>query len=309
MPFRRAIFPAPARGRRLADGARADRLRRRLEKGQAFLLPGAFNALSARLVASLDFEAVYVTGAGLSNMGLGLPDLGFIGLKDVADEVGRIRDAIDLPVVVDADTGFGNAVNAWRTVKVLERSGADAIQIEDQTFPKRCGHFAGKDVVSEQEMVGRIKAAVDARTSGTLIIARTDAAAVAGFEAAVERANRLAEAGADVLFVEAPKSEGELLALPSLIPRPLVANMVIGGRTPIIDQATAAEAGYGCLLYANAALQAALLGMKRALTELQVLGRLDEQSGLTASFVERQRLVDKGLYDELERRYRIPDNA
>jgi 2-methylisocitrate lyase-like PEP mutase family enzyme len=291
----------------LADEAAVRNLRDKLWERRAFVLPGVFNPLSARLVASLGFEAAYVTGAGLSNMGLGLPDLGFIGLKDVAEEVTRVRDAVDLPLVVDADTGFGNAVNTWHTVKVLERAGANAIQIEDQTFPKRCGHFAGKDVVPLPEMIGRIKAAVDARTRGTLVIARTDAAALEGFDAAVERANRLAEAGADVLFVEALESSDELLALPRLVSRPTVANMVVGGRSPILDQKRAADAGYGCLLYANAALQAALHGMQGALRELQAKGRLDEQSGLLASFTERQQLVEKPLYDALEERYSTPD--
>ena len=284
---------------------RTARLQALLEQRRAFLLPGAFNALSARLITRMGFDAVYVTGAGLSNMSFGLPDLGFTGLSDVAGEVARIRDVTELPLVVDADTGFGNAVNVWHAMKVLERAGADAIQIEDQTFPKRCGHFAGKDVVAIDEMVARVRAAVDARTANTLVIARTDAAATHGFDAAVERANRFAEAGADVLFVEALTSTEELLRLPGLLKRPALCNIVLGGRTPVLEQRLAAQAGYGCLLYANAALQSALRGMERTLRELQRRGQLEEPTDQLVDFAERQALVDKPLYDALEQKFRI----
>lgn len=167
------------------------------------IVPGAFNALSARVVADLGFEALYVTGAGVTNMWFGLPDQAFMGLTDIADHTARIRDAVDLPLIVDADTGFGNALNTYHAVRTLERAGADCIQLEDQVSPKRCGHFAGKDVVEASEMIGKIKAACDARRDKDLLImARTDAAAVHGFNAAVERAQAYAEAGADLLFVE-----------------------------------------------------------------------------------------------------------
>ena len=175
-----------------------------MQARQGLLVPGAFNALSARVVADMGFEAVYLSGAGLTNMLYGLPDLAFIGLQDVAQATAAIRGAVDIPLIVDADTGFGNALNVAHTVKVLERAGADALQLEDQVFPKRCGHFSGKEVAPLAEMIGKIHAAVDARQDDNfMVIARTDARSSLGFEAAVERAMRMAEAGADIGFGEA----------------------------------------------------------------------------------------------------------
>lgn len=268
------------------------------------LVPGAFNALSAKIIADLGFAACYVSGAGVTNMSLGLPDQGFMGLADIAEHTARIRDIVDLPLLVDADTGFGNALNVRHTVRVLERAGADCIQFEDQVSPKRCGHFDGKAVIAADEAVTKIKAAVDARTDPDLLImARTDAAATDGFDAAVERAGQFAEAGADLLFVEAITDRDQLLSLPGLLSRPLVANLVIGGKTPIVSAAELAEAGYGMILYANAALQGAVLGMQRALGALRDRGRITEADGLVVGFAERQRLVDKPAWDDLERRY------
>lgn len=279
-------------------------LRALAQARRGVLLPGAFNALSARLIADLGFEAVYLTGAGLSNMWLGLPDQGFIGLAEVAEHTARIRDAVDLPLVVDADTGFGNALNVYHTVRRLERAGADCIQLEDQLAPKRCGHFAGKAVISTEEAVAKIKAAVDARQDPDLMImARTDACASLGFEAALERAQRFAEAGADLLFVEAVTTPEQIRALPQRLATPQLMNMVIGGKTPLLPAAELAALGYGLVLYANAALQGALAGMGRALGQLRESGELLESSGLVSPFAERQRLVDKPRWDALEARY------
>lgn len=279
-------------------------LRALAQARRGVLLPGAFNALSARLIADLGFEALYLTGAGLSNMWLGLPDQGFIGLAEVAEHTVRIRDAVDLPLVVDADTGFGNALNVYHTVRRLERAGADCIQLEDQLAPKRCGHFAGKAVISTEEAVAKIKAAVDARQDPDLMImARTDACASLGFEAALERAQRFAEAGADLLFVEAVTTPEQIRALPQRLATPQLMNMVIGGKTPLLPAAELAALGYGLVLYANAALQGALAGMGRALGQLRESGELLESSGLVSPFAERQRLVDKPRWDALEARY------
>ncbi len=269
------------------------------------LVPGAFNALSARVVADLGFEAIYVTGAGVTNMWFGLPDQAFMGLTDIADHTARIRDAVELPLIVDADTGFGNALNTYHAVRRLERAGADCIQLEDQVSPKRCGHFNGKEVVSTEEMVCKIKAAVDARRDqGTLILARTDACASHGFEAAVERAQRYSEAGADILFVEAVTHADEIRALPQRLAKPQLMNMVIGGKTPIFSADELAGLGYGLVLYANAALQGAVAGMQKALTVLRDTQRIDEDPTLVAPFAERQRLVRKQDWDNLEERYR-----
>ena len=246
-----------------------------------------------------------MTGAGVTNMWFGMPDQGFMGLHEITEHTARIRDAVELPLIVDADTGFGNALNVVHSVRTLERAGADCIQLEDQVAPKRCGHFNGKEVISTEEAVDKIKAAVDARRdSGLLIMARTDAAATLGFEAAVERAQKFAEAGADILFVEAVTQADEVRALPQRLTTPQLMNMVIGGKTPIFNAEQLAELGYGIVLYANAALQGAVLGMQKALTVLRDEKQVLESGGLVTPFAERQRLVGKPQWDALEARYR-----
>jgi len=279
-------------------------LRTLVQARRGVVVPGAFNALSARVVADMGFEAVYVTGAGVTNMSLGLPDQAFMGLRDIADHTARIRDAVESPLIVDADTGFGNALNTYHTVRTLERAGADCIQLEDQVSPKRCGHFNGKDVIATEEMLGKIRAACDARRDADLMImARTDAAAVHGFEAAIERAQRFAEAGADILFVEAVTTLDEVRALPQRLSTPQLINMVIGGKTPITNAHELSQLGYGLVLYANAALQGALTGMQRVLQQLKTTQRVEEDPALVTSFAERQRLVGKPGWDDLEQRY------
>src|ERR1700688_100608 len=236
-----------------------------LTPGAAVVLPGVSNALAARVVADLGFPAAYVTGAGIANTFLGIPDNGLVTLTELVDHVAAIRDVFPGPLMVDADTGFGNAVNMVRTVKLLERAGADAIQIEDQVFPKRCGHFDGKAVIPAAEMVAKIKAAVDARSDpDLLIVARTDAIATQGFAAAIDRAHAFREAGADIGFVEAPLNEDQMKAIAGL-PWPQLANIVIGGKTPERSNNAMKKLGFAGVLYANTALQAAVLGMQRAL--------------------------------------------
>jgi 2-methylisocitrate lyase-like PEP mutase family enzyme len=279
-------------------------LRAKLEERRGLLVPGAANALAARIIEDLGFEAVYLTGAGVTNSFWGMPDLGFISLPEIAQHTTTIREAVNIPVLVDADTGFGNALNVRHCVRVLERAGADAIQIEDQTMPKKCGHFSNKSVISTEEMAGKIKAAVDARRSDDLlIIARTDALAVDGFEAAIERVQRYIEAGADVTFVEAPESADEIRRIPQRLSVPQVINVVVGGKTPVFAQGELAKMGFGLVLYANVALQGAIAGMQAALKQLKTSGRMDEVGAVVASFAERQRLVKKPLFDELEGKY------
>ncbi|RYX88238.1 MAG: isocitrate lyase/PEP mutase family protein [Comamonadaceae bacterium] len=280
------------------------KLRNLAEARRGVIVPGAFNALSAKVIEDLGYEAIYVTGAGVTNMWLGMPDQGFLGLHEIADHTARIRDAVSVPLIVDADTGFGNALNVRHTVRMLERAGADCIQLEDQVAPKRCGHFSGKEVISMEEAVNKIKAAVDARHDpDLLILARTDACATLGFEAAVERAHTFAEAGADILFVEAVTTEDEIRALPQRLSKPQLMNVVIGGRTPIFGAEELGSLGYGIVLYANAALQGAIAGMQKALTVLRDNKRLDEDTAPVVSFAERQRLVGKPEWDALDRRY------
>lgn len=279
-------------------------LKQLLAKRDAAILPGAANPLTARIIAELGFDCVYVTGAGIANMNLGVPDIGLVSLKELVDHVGAMRDVVDLPLLVDADTGFGNAINVIRTVKQLEKAGASGIQLEDQVFPKRCGHFAGKAVIEIDEMVQKIKAAVDQRINGELVIvARTDARAVLGLDAAIDRAQAYIEAGADATFVEAPLDRGELERIARELPAPQIANMVFGGQTPAVGQQDLATMGIAGVLYANAALQAAVHGMREVLGELRRSGSLDAVRDKVASFEARQRLVDKVAYDGLEQRY------
>jgi 2,3-dimethylmalate lyase len=279
-------------------------LRNMLVPGAALLLPGVANALAARVVADQGFTAAYVTGAGIANTFFGVPDIGLVTVSELAAHVAAIREAFPGPLVVDADTGFGNAVNVVRTVQLLERAGADALQIEDQVFPKRCGHFAGKEVIPAAEMVAKIKAAVDTRRDADLlIIARTDAIAPEGFAAALARAAAYREAGADVTFVEAPTSMEEIAEIPRRLPWPQLINIVIGGRTPELPNAKLKELGYAGVIYANVALQSALKGMQAALGELRRKGDMGHALNLIADFSERQRVVRKDEFDALERKY------
>jgi 2-methylisocitrate lyase-like PEP mutase family enzyme len=275
-----------------------------LKPAAAVVLPGVSNALAARVVADLGFPAAYVTGAGIANTFLGIPDNGLVTLTELADHVGAIREIFPRPLMVDADTGFGNAVNMVRTVKLLERAGADAIQIEDQVFPKRCGHFDGKEVIPAAEMIAKVKAAADARSDRDLIIvARTDAIAVDGFEAAIERAHQYREAGADVTFVEAPRTSDQIAAIGKL-PWPQLINIVLGGRTPELPNEKLKQLGFAGVLYANLALQASLHGMQRALGALRKHGQVGDPSALAVDFAERQRLVGKDEFDALEQKYK-----
>lgn len=272
---------------------------------EATIFAGAANGLFARIIEDLGYEAVYVTGAGVANMYLGAPDIGLTTLTEIANHVAAISDAVAVPLLVDADTGFGNPVNMVRTVKVLERAGAAGLQIEDQISPKKCGHFDGKEIVPLEEMLAKVKAAVDTRRDGDLqIVARTDARAVLGLQAAIDRAGAMIEAGADVTFVEAPTSAEELARIARSLSVPQVANIVFGGRTPELGQKKFAELGFGCVLYANAALQAALKASHEVLMALKQEGSLASVADRLASFAIRQQTVSKPKYDELERRYR-----
>lgn len=281
-------------------------LRNKVNERRGLMVAGAANALSARLIEQLGFEAVYLTGAGITNTFYGMPDLGFVSLADLVQHTSAARDAVELPIIVDADTGFGSALNVRHTVRSLERAGANAIQLEDQLMPKKCGHFNGKAVIPAAEAASKVKAAVDARMNDDfLIIARTDARAIEGFDSAIERAQRFIEAGADITFIEAPESIDEIRRIPAALSVPQLVNVVIGGKTPTMDAAEFTRMGFGLVLYANAALQGSLMGMTAALTRLRDSGRLDEDSGLVSPFAVRQKLVRKDLYDELDARYGV----
>jgi 2-methylisocitrate lyase-like PEP mutase family enzyme len=229
-------------------------LRERLKRKPILLAPGVYDALGALLAEQAGFEALYLSGAGIAYTRLGRPDIGLVSVSEVENTLANIRERVALPIVVDADTGYGNALNVARTVRMLERAGGGdlAIQLEDQVTPKRCGHLDGKSVVSAGEMAGKIRAALDARqNAGTLIVARTDAVAVEGLEPALERAERYLEAGANVLFIEALRSAGEMkTALARFAGRvPLLANMVEGGKTPLLSAAELESLGYSIVIF------------------------------------------------------------
>ncbi|HEU0060404.1 MAG TPA: isocitrate lyase/phosphoenolpyruvate mutase family protein [Hyphomicrobiaceae bacterium] len=282
------------------------RLKSILARRQATLAPGAANALFARVIEDLGFELAYVSGAGIANMQLGVPDIGLTTLTEIADTVAAIADVVALPLLVDADTGFGNALNMRRTVRMLERAGAAGVQIEDQVFPKKCGHFSGKAVIPLAEMVQRIKAAVDCRHDQDFqIVARTDARAIEGLDAAIARAHAFIAAGADATFVEAPLDEAELARIAHELAVPQLANIVFGGMTPDVGQGKLAQMGFGLVLYANAALQAALKASHDVLLALKRDGSLHAVADKLASFSERQRTVAKAAYDALEKRYAV----
>ncbi len=283
-------------------------LKTKLRERRALLVPGAANALAARVIEDLGFEAVYITGAGVSNTFLGLPDLGFVGAADIIQHTIAVRQAVNLPIIVDADTGFGNAVNVHYTVRALERAGASGIQLEDQVMPKKCGHFAGKEVMSRAEAVEHIRAAAEARMDENFqIIARTDSRAELGLDEALERATRFIEAGADVVFIEAPESHAEIEKIMGHFDIPQVLNLVVGGKTPVISLKDAQAMRCGMVLYANVALQASVAGMQAALSQLKEIGYVDESTRGVATFADRQRLVRKPFYDELDKRYTVKE--
>jgi 2-methylisocitrate lyase-like PEP mutase family enzyme len=269
------------------------KLREALRSIPPVLAPGVYDALTAALVADAGFPAAYLSGASVAYTRLGRPDIGLVAMTEVADVVARIAERVpDLPVIVDADTGFGNALNVQRTFALLERMGAAAIQLEDQQMPKRCGHLDGKRLVSTPEMVGKIKAALDARRdAATVLIARTDAIAVDGFEPALDRAAAYAAAGADVLFVEAPQSLDQLGTIGRRFEVPLLANMVDGGKTPVRSAAHLAELGFRLVIFPGALVRAQAFVAREMLATIA-------RDGATAAMANR--MFDfKGLQELL----------
>ena len=257
---------APARLRAL--------LARGLEHGEPLLVPGAYDALSARLVEQAGFDAVYMTGFGATASLLGMPDVGLLSGDEMVDNAGRMARAVDVPLISDADTGYGNAINVARTVQQFERAGVAAVHLEDQVSPKRCGHMSGKSVVPVDEMVEKVRAAVAARCDPDFVlIARTDARAVEGLDGALSRARAYLDAGADALFVEAPESEAEVAEVAAAFPgTPLLFNWVERGRTPMLPLESIAELGFALVIFPVATLFSATTGMQRYLAELRTAG-------------------------------------
>ena len=287
-------------------GYMSETLKKKLGGASAILAPGAYDALSALLIEQAGFDAIYLSGASIAYTQLGRPDIGLVSFDHVADVVARVRDRVALPLIVDADTGFGNALNVARSVKVLERMGANAIQLEDQTFPKRCGHLAGKSVVSPEEMTGKLRAALDARQSEeTLIIARTDAVDVEGFEAALERALKYRDTGADLIFVEAPKSIDQMNQITSTLGAnvPLVANMVEGGKTPILDLNELSKIGFRLVISPGALVRALIPAAENFLKSLKAHGTTKPWAGSMIDLTGVNQRIGLDAMMELGRSY------
>ena len=279
-------------------------LRHALHQGRCLRAPGVYDGLTALLAEQAGFELGFVSGACIAFARHGRPDMGLVSMSEAAETVALMRERVDLPLSVDIDTGFGNALNVQRTVRVFERSGASALQMEDQVMPKRCGHMAGKQVIGADEMVGKIKAALDARQDpDTVLIARTDALAVNGFDDALERAERYLEAGADALFIEAPRTVEQMQTIASRFAArvPLVHNLVEGGGSPITDASGLEPLGYRVALYPAALLHAFVPQAQAVLQHIRLHGSTQGLSGLIDLARINAVLGAEGLLADAER--------
>ncbi|TWF95608.1 isocitrate lyase/PEP mutase family protein [Saccharopolyspora dendranthemae] len=289
-----------------SSGEPRARLRALLREERPVVAPGAYDALSAALVERAGFSAVYMTGFGTTASLIGRPDVGLLTATEMIDQASRISAAVDVPVIADADTGYGNAVNVARTVRGYERAGAAAIHLEDQVFPKKCGHMGGKAVIPAQEMAGKVRAAVAARTDPDfLLIARTDAAAVHGLDDALERAKAYADAGADLLFVEAPTDERSIVRISEELAgaAPLVFNWVEGGRTPPIPLDRIAELGFALVLFPIGTLLAATAGIRSLLESVRNDGTPAAAMSELPTFAEFTDLVGMAEIQDLQQRF------
>ena len=284
---------------------------RRLLAGPEFLVvPGVADSLNARLVAEEEFKAIYMTGAGTTAVRLGMPDVGLLTMDEMVDNASRIAEASGLPLIADADTGYGGPLNVRRTIRAFERAGVAGVHIEDQQLPKRCGHLAGKTLVPAGEMAAKIRAAVDAREDPDFVlIARTDAIAVEGFEAAIERGKVYEDAGADVIFVEAPRTREQLAAIPPAFGVPALLNIGASGKTPMLDAEEAKELGFRLAIYPNFLILAAIPAVRRALRELKEKGTPAALLNDIAGFTELFDIVGMAEVQELEERYGVSEEA
>lgn len=279
-------------------------LRRLLAAGVPVRAPGVVDCIGARIVAQEGFEAIYMTGAGTTASRLGMPDVGLLTMSEMADNAQRIAQASGLPLIADADTGYGGPLNVRRTVMTYERAGVSALHIEDQSWPKRCGHLAGKTLIDTEDMVANIKAACDARVDEDfVIIARTDAIAVEGFEAAIERAQRYEQAGADVIFVEAPRDMDQLRTITTSLNVPALYNMAASGKTPFLSVNQIGELGFKLILYPNFMMLAAIPVMQKVLREIKATGTVEHLVKDVASFQDFFNLLGMQEVQELEARY------
>ena len=278
-------------------------LRKLIASDEIIVAPGVYDGMSARLVQRAGFTAVYATGGGIARS-MGYPDLGLLGLTEVADRLSVIVEHAGVPVIADADTGYGNTLNVRRTIREFERAGVAALHLEDQTFPKRCGHLDDKTVVPTGEMVQKLRAARDAASVADLVlIARTDAIAVEGLEAAIERALAYAEAGADVIFVEAPTSEAQMETIARRVAAPKLLNMFEGGKTPLVPLDRLQSLGYRIVIIPSDLQRAAIRAREDTLGAIARDGNSAAVANRMASFKERESAVDTSAWLELDRRY------
>lgn len=281
-------------------------LRERLNQDRILVAPGVYDALTALIAVQSGAEALYLSGASIAYTRFGRPDIGLVTMTEVSEVISAIRDRIEVPLIVDADTGYGNALNVQRTVRLFERFGATAIQLEDQNLPKRCGHLAGKTLVSKEEMTGKIHAALDARVSdSTLIVARTDAIAVEGIDSALDRAESYFEAGADVLFIEAPQDEAQFSAIMERFRGrvPLLANMVEGGKTPLKTAAELETLGYSVAIFPGGAVRALASAAQRYYQNLVSTGTNAGLSNQMFDFGGLNELIGTSELLDLGKRY------
>jgi 2-methylisocitrate lyase-like PEP mutase family enzyme len=278
-------------------------LRKLLSAPRYLIAPGAYDTLTARLVQAAGFDAVYLTGGGYSRAS-GYPDVGLLTMTENLQFIARTVEAVDIPVIADMDTGYGNAVNVVRSMREYEKSGVAAFHIEDQVSPKKCGHYAGKQVISTAEMVGKIKAAVDTRRDADLlIIARTDSRASEGLQAAIDRMNAYLEAGADLGFVEAPQSKEELAAIPQALAKPAVANIFEGGKTPPLPARELEAMGFRLGIYPSQTHRAAIAAAKKVLAALKRDGDTSAIEHELATFNDREEAVNAGRWRAIEQQY------
>lgn len=279
-----------------------------IARDEIAVLPGSFNALSANIVEKVGFDAVYLSGAGVSNARLGIADVGLTTQTEMADQIEYVAQAVDIPILSDADTGYGNPVNMRRTVQLYEQAGAAGLHIEDQDFPKQCGHFDDKSIVEPEEVVQKIRAAIDARDDPNfVVVARTDARESLGIDEAIRRSNMYADAGADMIFPEAPLDTDEMRRYANEIDAPIMANMVEYGKTPLLSATELEEIGYDLVIFPNSLLRAAMVAMLDTAEHIEETG---DTSGIIddiASFDLRNELTDYQFVQDLEAKYAVDE--
>ncbi len=281
-------------------------LREMLKSKKPLVVPGVYDAISAKIAERVGFDVMFQTGYGTSATMFGMPDYGFIGATETIDNARRICRAVSIPVIIDSDTGYGNALSVWKLVKELESSGASGIFLEDQQWPKRCGHMQGKEVISQEEYTEKLSAAIDARESKDfIIVARTDARATEGLDAAIERGKQNKKTGADAIFVEAPNSLNEMKKIGSEINAPLVANMIEGGATPLNSAETLNKIGFKIILYPLSVLYANTFATMNILKELKKSGNTKKYKEKVVDFNQFNELVELPKFRKMEKKYKF----